>query len=85
MTQSSRSCSKVLLYFSYGLTETCAVGFHTLDWDYKSSGTIGSIHSCLEFKLVDVPELGYRSSDLPRPRGEICFRGECCTSSYYKS
>jgi len=42
-----------------------------------------------EFKLVDVPELDYRVTDLDSngksmPRGEICMRGPGIFMGYYK-
>ena len=42
-----------------------------------------------EFKLVDVPELDYRVTDIdangkPMPRGEICMRGPGIFMGYYK-
>ncbi|MBI3225956.1 MAG: AMP-binding protein, partial [Mycolicibacterium cosmeticum] len=38
----------------------------------------------LEYKLVDVPELGYRLSDVPHPRGELLVRSTQLFPGYYK-
>lgn len=38
----------------------------------------------LEYKLVDVPELGYRRTDVPHPRGELLIRSEQVFPGYYK-
>lgn len=38
----------------------------------------------LEYKLVDVPELGYRLTDRPHPRGELLVRSEQLFPGYYK-
>ena len=36
-----------------------------------------------EFKLVDLPELGYRTTDV-NPRGELYMRGPVVFKGYYK-
>lgn len=38
----------------------------------------------LEYKLVDVPELGYHRTDRPHPRGELLVRSEQLFPGYYK-
>lgn len=38
----------------------------------------------LEYKLVDVPELGYHLTDRPHPRGELLVRSEQLFPGYYK-
>ncbi|CAA0081762.1 Carboxylic acid reductase [Zhongshania aliphaticivorans] len=38
----------------------------------------------LDYKLVDVPELGYYSADKPNPRGELVFKGRWQIKGYYK-
>jgi long-chain acyl-CoA synthetase len=39
------------------------------------------METCIEAKLVDVPELGYFTSNNP-PQGEVWLRGPCITSGY---
>ncbi|KUI29291.1 carboxylic acid reductase [Mycobacterium sp. GA-2829] len=36
-----------------------------------------------DYKLVDVPELGYLSSDRPHPRGEVVVKSELLFAGYY--
>ena len=38
----------------------------------------------IDYKLVDVPELGYFSTDKPHPRGELLVKSETATPGYYK-
>ncbi|ADG99338.1 thioester reductase domain protein [Segniliparus rotundus DSM 44985] len=38
----------------------------------------------IDYKLVDVPELGYFTTDKPHPRGELLIRSESLVSGYYK-
>lgn len=38
-----------------------------------------------EYKLKDVPELGYYTTDKPHPRGEFCFKSVQSISGYYKA
>jgi fatty acid CoA ligase FadD9 len=38
----------------------------------------------LDYRLRDVPELGYYTSDRPYPRGELCFKGKFQIKGYYK-
>jgi fatty acid CoA ligase FadD9 len=37
-----------------------------------------------EYKLRDVPELGYYTTDKPYPRGEFCFKSKGSITEYYK-
>ena len=37
-----------------------------------------------EWKLVDVPELGYFTTDKPFPRGELLLKTKTMISGYYK-
>jgi fatty acid CoA ligase FadD9 len=38
----------------------------------------------LEYKLVDVPELGYFGTDVPHPRGELLIKSDMLFPGYYK-
>mmetsp|Transcript_15984 Transcript_15984/g.29270 ORF Transcript_15984/g.29270 Transcript_15984/m.29270 type:complete len:656 (+) Transcript_15984:16-1983(+) len=70
----------------YGQTETCAASFISKIPDFLS-GHFGGPLPCLEFKLVDVPELGYFHTDTDsrgqlQPRGEMCIRGPSVSVGY---
>jgi len=66
----------------YGLTETCAGA--TISWPRDSViGHTGTVLSCCEIKLVDVPEMGY-TSDGDVETGEIVIRGPNVSQGYYK-
>ena len=47
-------------------------------WKY---GYTGALETCVEAKLVDVPELGYFVDNDP-PQGEVWLRGPSMTSGY---
>ncbi|KAI9266741.1 hypothetical protein BDA99DRAFT_506557 [Phascolomyces articulosus] len=66
----------------YGATETCAASSVHNVGEYHA-GHIGAPFGCNEFKLVDVPEMDYLSTD-PYPRGELCIRGPNVFMGYYK-
>ena len=38
----------------------------------------------IEYRLRDVPELGYYLTDKPYPRGELCYKTETGIVGYYK-
>ncbi|KAG9007921.1 hypothetical protein FRB94_013868 [Tulasnella sp. JGI-2019a] len=68
----------------YGMTETGACTAITRYDDREGSGTVGGLTFNNEGKLVDVPELGYLSTDSPNARGELCLRGDNVFTRYYR-
>lgn len=84
-----RVCFSCIFVEGYGLTEVCSACSITNIND-TSLGHVGGPLPLLELKLVDVPEMGYKSEDIDdhgnkAPRGEICLRGPAIFSGYYKS
>lgn len=45
---------------------------------------VGPIQPCAEFRLESIPEMGYFASE-SCPKGELCIRGPCLFSGYYKN
>lgn len=68
-----RRCFGVPLYDGYGTTETGGIA---------TDGILGSEVDCF---LIDVPELGYLSTDKPYPRGEICVHTDVMIEGYFKN
>ncbi|KZT57438.1 acetyl-CoA synthetase-like protein [Calocera cornea HHB12733] len=68
----------------YGMTESTGAAISSYELDPLPGGCIGRPVGVNEIKLVDVPEMGYRATDVPNPRGEICLRGANVTSGYYR-
>ncbi|WP_307021206.1 carboxylic acid reductase [Streptomyces canus] len=69
-----RNALDVPLLDSYGTTET---GLVMLDHRVQSPPVV-------DYKLVDVPELGYSTADSPYPRGELLVRTALITPGYYR-
>ena len=68
------SCLDVHITDGYGATEVGAV--------YRD-GMI-TRPPVIDYKLVDVPDLGYFLSDKPHPRGELLVKSETASPGYYK-
>ncbi len=64
---------QVPVYSMYGTTEAGYVLFEN-----QITASVVT-----DFKLVDVPELGYRVSDNPYPRGELRLKAVCGTPGYF--
>ena len=73
----------------YGQTEACAAQY-VQDVNDGSTGNVGGPMPHLEFKLIDVPEMNYFSTDKDEqgraaPRGEVLTRSKCVFPCYYKN
>ncbi|MBX9638948.1 MAG: AMP-binding protein, partial [Mycobacteriaceae bacterium] len=68
------TCLNVHLLDGYGLTE---VGMVTKDGVVTKPPVI-------DYKLIDVPELGYFLTDKPYPRGELLVKSATAMSGYYQ-
>lgn len=67
----------------YGLTESAA-GSAVMDVDDTITGHVGGPNEAVKFRLKDLPEMNYLSTDKPYPRGEIEMIGPSIFSGYYK-
>jgi len=67
----------------YGLTES-AGGACVTDKDDPVSGHVGGPTEYVRFRLKDLPEMDYRITDKPYPRGEVCMKGPIIFDGYYK-
>jgi long-chain acyl-CoA synthetase len=67
----------------YGMTESCGM-CTLLAPEMFQLQNVGANVSCVEIKLVDVPDAGYTSKDRPNPRGEVWIRGPAISEGYHK-
>ncbi|WP_216204938.1 AMP-binding protein [Amycolatopsis aidingensis] len=74
MTRFVESCLGLQLHDGYGSTEAGGV---LLDTRVQRPPV-------LDYKLTDVPELGYYRTDSPHPRGELLVRTETIIPGYYR-
>ncbi|KAK9375767.1 eukaryotic long-chain fatty acid CoA synthetase (LC-FACS) [Lipomyces chichibuensis] len=69
------------MIIGYGLTETAAM-CTVMSPQQHTIGTVGAPTTCVDIKLVDVPENGYLSTNHP-PQGEVLIKGEAVSNEYY--
>lgn len=74
LTAFIESCLHVHLAIGYGTTETGNI---------LNDGRVVR-PPVLDYKLIDVPELGYFSTDRPHPRGELLVKSEILSPGYYQ-
>jgi len=72
----------------YGLTESAGSIFLSNPHD-DDPCQVGTPFGNVEFKLIDVPELGYSTKDVDEqgrlcPAGELCLRGPGVFKDYFK-
>ncbi|KIK91796.1 hypothetical protein PAXRUDRAFT_830531 [Paxillus rubicundulus Ve08.2h10] len=81
-TQEFLSVALVTMLQGYGMTESCAM-CAVLPPELMQYGSVGLPVPCIEIKLMDVAEAGYKANGDP-PQGEVCIRGPAVTKGYYK-
>lgn len=74
LRQFLQSVLQIDLVDGYGMTE---VGMVALDNSIARPAVI-------DYKLIDVPELGYFGTDVPYPRGELLVKTASMTPGYFK-
>lgn len=67
----------------YGLTETSGGASVTFP-DDPVAGHVGGPLPCVKWRIKDVPEMEYLSTDKPYPRGELQMMGATITDGYFK-
>jgi len=83
-TQEFISISIAPLISAYGMTETAGMGA-VCDIRTWTVDACGEVESSVEVKLVDYPDAGYFSTNVPCPQGEVWIRGHSVTAGYYGS
>lgn len=66
---------------AYGQTENCAYATFMAPND-RHVGCVGPVNPGVNLRLRDCPELGYRSTDKPYPRGEIMLQSGAVFGGY---
>ena len=69
---------------TYGQVETCFVAAMSPVEEMQRPLTVGIPLPSTFIKLVDIPHLGYLTTNNP-PTGEICIKGPICFQEYYQN
>eukprot|EP00179_Madagascaria_erythrocladioides_P022260 CAMPEP_0198336050 /NCGR_PEP_ID=MMETSP1450-20131203/20728_1 /TAXON_ID=753684 ORGANISM="Madagascaria erythrocladiodes, Strain CCMP3234" /NCGR_SAMPLE_ID=MMETSP1450 /ASSEMBLY_ACC=CAM_ASM_001115 /LENGTH=669 /DNA_ID=CAMNT_0044040755 /DNA_START=77 /DNA_END=2086 /DNA_ORIENTATION=- len=77
-------CLNAPLVQGYGLTESTGGFVCSPPYNSVSGHCGGPLPGCF-VKLRDVPDMNYKSSDKPFPRGEILLKGDLVTVGYHKN
>ena len=72
------------IHEGYGQTEGLILTVTDND-DAYGSGTVGGPSPNCKFRLKDLPEMNYLSTDLPNPRGELQYWGNTMFKGYYRN
>lgn len=67
-----RICFGATVSEGYGMTETACTIAMTRP-DDATMGHVGAPLDCCEVKLEDIPDMNYKNTDQPYPRGEVSF------------
>jgi len=70
---------------AYGSTESFAGICFGDPFEIKTTNSSGPPGIAVDFKLRDVPQMGYSSNDKPLARGELMLRGPQIFEEYYKN
>lgn len=84
VTQRFLSLTAAPILGGYGMTESCGM-CSIMTPEQFAYGPVGAPVPCTEVKLVDAPEAGYLSTNLPKAQGEIYIRGPSVTSGYFNN
>lgn len=57
---------------------------HVMANDDLTYGACGVPFHSVKYFLKDWPEGGYKTTDKPNPRGEVCVSGDIVSKGYYK-
>ena len=71
-----RDCFDIAFFDGYSTTEASSTGI-------ISGGRIQR-NVVLDYKLIDVPELGYLTTDKPHPRGELLLKSRIAFKGYFR-
>ncbi|KAI9331215.1 hypothetical protein BDR26DRAFT_922214 [Obelidium mucronatum] len=72
------------IFVGYGMTESAASCTLQEIRDCHVLGNTGLPVTSVEFKLVDVENTNYKSTNKPKPQGEVWIRGGSVMKGYYK-